>query len=170
MLEYDPKVSAAIKDVDLSDIEKDSVCMFQLRVSPYFNLFMCFLFPPLISCYGWNETFINGFLIAGCLRYIITMHATFLVNSAAHLYGSRPYDKKINPAENRMVSYFAVGEGWHNWHHKFPFDYAASEYGIWKQYNPTKFFIDTCSCIGLVTERKRASNIWKKMKNNNENQ
>ena len=45
MLEYDPKVSAAIKDVDLSDIEKDSVCMFQLRVSPYFNLFMCFLFP-----------------------------------------------------------------------------------------------------------------------------
>lgn len=164
VLESDPKVVEAMKNVDLSDIEKDSICMFQLRMHPYFDLLMCFVLPPLISSYGWNETLINGFLIPGVLRYVITMNCTFLVNSAAHLYGSRPYDNKINPAENRIVAYLSSGEGWHNWHHTFPFDYAASEFGIGNQYNPTKLFIDVCAHLRLVTDRKRALNIWKKMK------
>jgi stearoyl-CoA desaturase (delta-9 desaturase) len=79
------------------------------------------------------------------------------VNSAAHLWGGRPYDPDSNPSENSFVSIAALGEGWHNWHHKctrepwlqaprpqrrcdrapsygrYPFDYAASEYGITRQ-------------------------------------
>ena len=64
------------------------------------------------------------------------------VNSAAHLWGERPYDPKSNPAENPWVAILSVGEGWHNWHHKYPFDYAASEFGVASQFNPTKLFID----------------------------
>lgn len=56
----------------------------------------------------------------------------------------------------------ALGEGWHNWHHKYPFDYAASEFGIDKQFNPTKLFIDTCAYLGLATDRKRATGAWSK--------
>jgi len=54
-----------------------------------------------------------------------------------------------------LVSILAVGEGWHNWHHKYPFDYAASELGVLAQYNPTKLFIDTCAKLGLVWNRRR---------------
>ena len=52
----------------------------------------------------------------------------------------------------------------HNWHHKYPFDYAASELGIGAQYNPTKLIIDGAAALGLVSERKRASAMWAREK------
>jgi stearoyl-CoA desaturase (delta-9 desaturase) len=53
-----------------------------------------------------------------------------------------------------------VGEGWHNWHHKYPFDYAASEFGISSQFNPSKLFIDMLAAVGLVWGRKRGTAAW----------
>merc|ERR1711862_751157 len=54
------------------------------------------------------------------------------------------------------------GEGWHNWHHKYPFDYAASEFGVSSQFNPSKLFIDMLASVGLVWGRKRGllHGIW----------
>ena len=63
-----------------------------------------------------------------------------------------------------IVSYLAMGEGWHNWHHAFPFDYACSEFGISSQFNPTKLFIDTCCWLGLAYDRKRGTNVWERRK------
>ena len=62
----------------------------------------------------------NRYMVAGVLRYCFCLNFTFLVNSAAHLWGTRPYDKKSNPAENFLVSLVTTGEGWHNYHHAFP--------------------------------------------------
>ena len=98
------------------------------------------------------------------MRYVLVLHFTWCVNSAAHLYGDHPYDTASWPAENPLVSVCALGEGWHNWHHKYPFDYAASEFGIDKQFNPTKLFIDTCIFLGLASEPKRATGAWAKLK------
>ena len=49
-------------------------------------------------------------------------------------------------------------------HHKYPFDYAASEFGISTQFNPTKMVIDGFAMLGLVTNRKRAGGAWAKLK------
>ncbi|CAN0157458.1 unnamed protein product [Ectocarpus sp. 13 AM-2016] len=57
-----------------------------------------------------------------------------------------------------------MGEGWHNWHHKYPFDYSASELGVSMQFNPTRMFIDSMAFVGLVTDRKRALRAWKRAK------
>jgi len=76
------------------------------------------------------------------------------------MWGYRPYDPTINPAENWFVSFFAMGEGWHNWHHKYPSDYATSEYGLLKRINPTKAFIDLMAMLGLVWDRKRSTATW----------
>ena len=54
----------------------------------------------------------------------------------------------------------AIGEGWHNWHHKYPFDYAASELGVSSQFNPTKLAIDLAAALGMVSDRKRATAMW----------
>jgi stearoyl-CoA desaturase (delta-9 desaturase) len=40
-----------------------------------------------------------------------------------------PYYSKIQPVESNFVSAVTYGEGWHNFHHTFPKDYRASEYG-----------------------------------------
>lgn len=56
-------------------------------------------------------------------------HVTFLVNSVAHIWGNKPYDKYISPTDSQPLAFFTLGEGWHNYHHTFPWDYKASEFG-----------------------------------------
>eukprot|EP00607_Mallomonas_marina_P006444 CAMPEP_0182428254 /NCGR_PEP_ID=MMETSP1167-20130531/21789_1 /TAXON_ID=2988 /ORGANISM="Mallomonas Sp, Strain CCMP3275" /LENGTH=188 /DNA_ID=CAMNT_0024611025 /DNA_START=486 /DNA_END=1052 /DNA_ORIENTATION=- len=158
-----PDVVDAGKKLDFSDLYEDGAVMFQKRLDPWFTLFMCFVFPGIV-CTLWGDNFWHGYWVAGGLRYILVLHATWCVNSAAHLFGDHPYDPHMWPAENPFVSYVAIGEGWHNWHHKYPFDYAASEFGIGKQFNPTKLFIDTCCKFGLASERKRATGAWSKLR------
>merc|ERR1719461_2355248 len=72
-----------------------------------------------------------------------------------HFWGDRPYDEHVNPAENRLVSLLAGGEGFHNYHHTFPHDYSASEWrwGL----NVTTFFIDSMAWCGLAWGRRSVS-------------
>jgi len=119
-----PEVIRAGKELDFSDLNEDPVVMFQKKLDPWFALYMCFVFPAQIAVKFWGESFWPAFFVAGALRYMLVLHFTWLVNSAAHLYGDHPYDVVSYPSENPYVSFFAVGEGWHNWHHKYPFDYG----------------------------------------------
>ena len=66
---------------------------------------------PTIVPLLWNESIINAYFIAGLLRLVYTLHVTWCVNSVAHFWGDRPYDKRINPTDNLLVSLTAVGEG-----------------------------------------------------------
>jgi|ERR1712063_40309 len=159
-LKKDKRVTEAGKKVNVDDLREDGPVMLQKNLDPYWNLFWCFLFPGLVARFTWGEAFWNGFFVAGCVRYLWVLHCTWLVNSAAHLWGERPYDPQSNPAENKIVAIASIGEGWHNWHHKYPFDYAASEYGIATQFNPTKMFIDIAAACGMVSDRKRATAMW----------
>lgn len=70
-------------------------------------------------------------------------------------WGTRPYDKKINPAENIVVSIAAMGEGWHNYHHVFPWDYKAAE--LAHRFNITTFWIQLFSKIGWAYDLKEPS-------------
>jgi stearoyl-CoA desaturase (delta-9 desaturase) len=158
-----PAVVDAGQKLNFDDLREDKVVMFQKYLDPWFALFMCYVFPALVSML-WGESFWNGYWVAGALRYVCVLHFTWLVNSAAHFYGSRPYDPDSRPAENVFVAVLAIGEGWHNWHHKYPFDYAASEFGVTKQYNPTKLFVDICCMLGLASDRKRATGAWAKLR------
>ena len=58
--------------------------------------------------------------------------------------------------ENRVVSALALGEGWHNYHHVFPWDYKAAEPGNYKL-NVTIAVIDFFALLGWVTDRKEPS-------------
>jgi stearoyl-CoA desaturase (Delta-9 desaturase) len=155
-----PDVIEAGKKLTYDDLLDDSTVTFQKNLDPWFALFMCFVFPGLV-CTLWGDNFWNGYWVAGALRYIVVLHFTWLVNSAAHLYGDHPYDTSSWTAENPFVSLGALGEGWHNWHHKYPFDYAASEFGVDRQFNPTKLF---CIAVGLASEPKRATGAWNKLR------
>lgn len=59
------------------------------------------------------------------------------------------------PGESKIVGYLAFGEGWHNYHHAFPWDYRAAELGI--RYSPTTMIIDILAFLGLVTDLKTTS-------------
>lgn len=150
-----PDVIAKGKQIDLSDLHQDTVVMVQHRnYYPSVAIF-CFLIPTMIPYLCWGETLYNSFYICGLLRYVFTLHSIWLINSVAHMYGRRPYDKTINPSESRLVSFFAVGEGFHNYHHTFAWDYAASELGY--DLNISKLFIDFFALFGWAYDRRVVS-------------
>lgn len=150
-----PAVKEKGGKLDMSDLKAEKLVMFQRRYYKPGLLLMCFVLPTLVPWYCWGETFVNSLCVSTFLRYAVVLNATWLVNSAAHLYGYRPYDKNISSRENILVSMGAVGEGFHNYHHAFPYDYSASEYR-W-HINFTTFFIDCMAALGLAYDRKKVS-------------
>ncbi|EPY76951.1 hypothetical protein CB1_001340007 [Camelus ferus] len=141
--------------LDFTDLLADPVVRFQRKYYKITVVLMCFVVPTLVPWYIWGESLWNSYFLASILRYTISLNVTWLVNSAAHMYGNRPYDKHISPRQNPLVTLGAIGEGFHNYHHTFPFDYSASEFGL--NFNPTTWFIDFMCWLGLATDRKRAT-------------
>lgn len=117
--------------------------------------FMCIILPTIIPNYFWDEPLWNSYC-ACVARYCLSLNAAFSVNSFAHWYGDQPYDKTINPRENKVVSFLTMGEGFHNYHHTFPQDYSTSEFGFSKL-NPTTIFIDFMAFLGLAYNRNKIS-------------
>jgi stearoyl-CoA desaturase (delta-9 desaturase) len=52
-----------------------------------------------------------------------------------------------------MVSIITNGEGWHNYHHVFPWDYKAAELGLYR-YNLSTALIDLFALMGLAYDLK----------------
>ncbi|XP_076856630.1 acyl-CoA desaturase [Brachyhypopomus gauderio] len=150
-----PDVIEKGSKLDLSDLKRDSVVMFQRRYYKPSVLLMCFLLPMVVPWLLWEESLWVGYFIPCLLRYTLVLNATWLVNSAAHMWGNRPYDVHINPRENTFVTFSAIGEGFHNYHHTFPYDYSTSEFGC--RFNLTTCFINLMCFCGLAKECKRAS-------------
>lgn len=149
-----PDVKDKGKSCDMSDLYADPVCAFQRKYYKLSLLLLCFIMPTLVPWYFWEESLWSSFFI-NMLRLVLALNATWCVNSVAHLWGNRPYDRHINPVENILVSAAAVGEGYHNYHHTFPYDYKTSEYG-WR-INITSILIDTMYVLGQAYDRKSVS-------------
>lgn len=138
--------------VDMSDLEKDPIILWQKRLYIILMPIFCFLIPTWIPCYFFGEKPINSWYLT-LLRYALTLNGTWLVNSAAHIWGNKPYDKTISPTDNLRIAIGAFGEGWHNYHHVFPWDYKAAELGNYKG-NLTTGFIDLFAWMGQAYDLK----------------
>ncbi|KAG9410044.1 hypothetical protein AC1031_018079 [Aphanomyces cochlioides] len=156
LLHPSPDILAALAKIPSDDLLQDWVVDFQDRFSNALNPLLCFGLPAVVAPLVWDEDAFVAFLVAGCLRHVLAMHATWLPNST--FYGSRPYNPSVCACDSPVVSFVTLGDGWQNWHHQFPQDYAASEHP-W-QFNPTKGFIDMCAMWGLAGQRQRALHLW----------
>ncbi len=75
-------------------------------------------------------------------------HATFMVNSVCHIWGSRPHDAGDDSTNNWIVATLTLGEGWHNNHHKYAY---SARHGLrWWQLDVTWLTLRALSAIGLV--------------------
>ena len=48
------------------------------------------------------------------------LHTTYLINSGAHMWGSRRFPTKDTSRNNLLLALITLGEGWHNNHHRYP--------------------------------------------------
>ena len=128
------------------DLLKDKVVMWQHN--HYLAIVLAANFG-ITALLGWiNGDVLSMILIAGVFRLVMVHHVTFFINSLAHIWGSRPYTDTNTARDNGVIALFTFGEGYHNYHHIFEYDYRN---GIkWYQYDPTKWLIKGLSYVGLT--------------------
>lgn len=63
--------------------------------------------------------------------------------------------RNLQPVETWFVSFLTQGEGWHNYHHAFPWDYKAAEYTM--HFNLSATLIRFFEKIGIAYDLKSAS-------------
>ena len=98
---------------------------------------------------------LGAFLMAVCLRLSLVLNAAFLINSFAHKIGSKEFDTKSSASDHWLGAFMTNGEGYHNFHHRFPNDYRNGY--RWYHWDPTKWAIFTLSKLGLAWSLKRTS-------------
>ena len=111
---------------------------------------------PMLVGYAIGD-FWGGVLLVGLLRLVLSHHFTFFINSLAHMWGTRPYTDENTARDNFWLALLTYGEGYHNFHHIFQYDYRN---GVkWWQFDPTKWLIFALSCVGLTSNLKRIPNF-----------
>ena len=133
------------------DLKKDKVVMWQHNNYLAIVLIANFGITGLL---GWlNGNILSMILLAGVFRLVAVHHVTFFINSLAHHWGTRPYTENNTARDNGILAFFTFGEGYHNYHHIFEYDYRN---GIrWWQYDPTKWLIKGLSFLRLTSNLRK---------------
>jgi stearoyl-CoA desaturase (delta-9 desaturase) len=129
----------------------------QIAIVVFIVLCVVLVAAALFAIGGWQ------FVLWGIfLRIVFSWHATWLVNSAAHVWGSRRFATRDDSRNLWWVALVAFGEGWHNNHHTYP---RSAKHGLtWKEIDLNWMQIWTLEKLGLaknirLTEFKPAEKL-----------
>jgi stearoyl-CoA desaturase (delta-9 desaturase) len=94
---------------------------------------------------GWSLVVWGMFV-----RLVMTVHGTWLVNSATHTWGYRTWRTNEDSRNLWWVGLLAWGEGWHNTHHAFQ---RSARHGLeWWEVDATWMVIRALAAVGLVKD------------------
>jgi len=83
-----------------------------------------------------------------CLRVVVGLHSTWLVNSATHMWGSRRFDTKDDSRNSWWVALLTFGEGWHNNHHAHP---TSARHGLaWYEFDLSWISLRILGALGIA--------------------
>jgi sn-1 stearoyl-lipid 9-desaturase len=129
------------------DLAKDP---FHVWISKYHWVPLTVLGLGLLAVGGWHWVFWGIFL-----RTTLGLHATWLVNSATHMWGSRRFATRDDSRNSWWVAALTFGEGWHNNHHAHP---TSAAHGLaWYEVDVNFLNIRLLEALGLVWDVKRVS-------------
>ena len=137
----------------VKDLEENAALKFQDKY--YVTLFIIFgLLIPTLLGFIWNRP-LGALLWGVLLRITLVHHFTYFINSLCHYVGTKPYNSECTSRDSWYMALFTFGEGFHNYHHKFQWDYRN---GVrWFHFDPSKWIIWCLSKIGLANGLKKAN-------------
>lgn len=97
--------------------------------------------------FGWRGLFVGFFLST-----ILLWHATFLVNSLAHVFGRRRYATHDSSRNSALIALLTNGEGWHNNHHYL--QTSARQGFFWWEPDLTYYVLLLLRALGVVHDLK----------------
>lgn len=144
-----PSVDEAVT----KDLRQDVLVRLQHRFYIPIAVIMGVAVPAALgTC--WGDP-IGAVLVAGFLRLAVLWHGAFSVNSVAHMLGGQPFSKRTSARDSMLTALISLGEGYHNFHHRFKSDYRN---GIrWYHFDPTKWFVWSLSKVGLARNLRRVA-------------
>ena len=136
----------------VKDLEADKILAWQDRHIFLIGFLVGIVLPGLVgfALLGNMHGLLGGMIYGGFLRVVVVHHATFLINSAAHTWGTQPYSTANTSKDSPLLSFFTFGEGYHNFHHTFQADYRNGH--RWYHWDPSKWLIQSASWVGLTKE------------------
>jgi len=134
----------------VADLQSDPLVRWQHRYHFWIGGAVALLpvYVGLATGNVWGQT-VFGLL----LRIVLTHHSTFLINSAAHRWGSQPYSDANSARNNALLAPLTFGEGYHNFHHMWQWDYRNAV--KWYQWDPGKWLIAAFAFVGLARSLRR---------------
>lgn len=136
---------------DVPDLKANRLVQWQYRWNNWIGIVAGLGIPTLIGAAFGRP--LGGLLWGGFLRIVVIHHTTFMVNSVAHMWGKRPYTEENSARDNALLSFVTNGEGFHNFHHKFPSDFRN---GVrWYHWDPTKWLIGALAFAGLARDVRK---------------
>ncbi|HQO16589.1 MAG TPA: acyl-CoA desaturase [Methylotenera sp.] len=136
----------------------------ELRFLDRFDVLVPLVFAASIYLFGfWLEVAYpnlqtNGLqlLVWGfAISTVVLYHATFTVNSLAHVWGKRRYATRDHSRNNGWIAFLTLGEGWHNNHHHFPG--SARQGFYWWEIDLTYYGLKLLSACGLIWDLRTVS-------------
>jgi stearoyl-CoA desaturase (delta-9 desaturase) len=128
----------------IPDLRKDK---FHTWISKWHWIPITTLGILLLLVGGWKVMFWGIFF-----RTVIGLHATWLVNSATHMWGSRRFLTSDTSKNSFWVAILTFGEGWHNNHHAHP---QAAKHGLtWWEVDLNWYGIYILKLLGLAWDIK----------------
>jgi stearoyl-CoA desaturase (delta-9 desaturase) len=108
-----------------------------------------YLVPQLLLAVGLGLAFgawgvVWGFLVSTTMLW----HATFCVNSLAHVWGSKRYSTDDDSRNNFFIALATMGEGWHNNHHHY--QRSERQGFFWWELDVTHLVLTALSWVGVV--------------------
>jgi stearoyl-CoA desaturase (delta-9 desaturase) len=99
----------------------------------------------LLALGGWPLMFWGIFM-----RVTFGLHATWLVNSAAHMFGTRRFDTRDDSRNSWWVALLTFGEGWHNNHHAHP---TSARHGLaWYEFDISWITLTVMKAFGIAKQ------------------
>ncbi len=145
--------ASAVDEANIRDLMKDPIVVFQHRHYWLLAFSLNVLLPLCLGALAGDAA--GGLLLMGALRLFVSHHTTFFINSLAHYWGRQPYSDANSSRDNPLIALLTYGEGYHNFHHSFQWDYRN---GLrWYQFDPTKWLIRILSWFRLAKGLKRTS-------------
>ena len=140
------KHNPRITFTNIPDLDRDPLIVWQHRYAVLLAVTMGLGFPALVASF-WGDPW-GGLFVAGFLRLVINHHLTFSINSFCHMIGKRPYSDKNTARDSWLLAFFTYGEGYHNFHHAFDYDYRNGIKAY--QWDPTKWLIQALAFLGFA--------------------
>ena len=134
------------------DLRDDKLVVWQDKYYAAIGIGVAFGLPLIVGLLTGHV--LGCLIIGGILRVVVSHHGTFFINSLCHMVGRQPYSTEHSARDSPIMAVLAFGEGYHNYHHSFPFDYRNGV-KVW-QFDPAKWMIWTCARLGLARDLRRA--------------